>query len=313
MTMTRIASLGSTAILAVLQLGLSACITVEQPAGADDESEANGRSDAAVEGADGGDTAQSSKTRRAIESARDGGADAADEQAESDAEEDARNESRADGGTASADGGAGRADAANASTRDGGQSSAEQHRYCGILRVTVRVCNGSQDTSYGEDCEDDADDCLALLPPDERVDYTEYCYTRTEYSVFAGGPQPGTCDQFHGYWNDELECLLDKHCGTGERCVDNACTCPEGAACECPSCGPQPARCEGDTLIERIGGGPCDANRQCVYHEQTTDCAAMGLACDENASACVVPPDPPPPPPSSGGGSSTPGGPGTPS
>jgi hypothetical protein len=180
------------------------------------------------------------------------------------------------------------------------------------MRVTVRVCNGSQDTSYGEDCEDDAVDCLALLPPDERVDYNEYCYTRTEYHVFGDEAQPGTCEQFYGYWNDELECLLDSHCGDGERCVGNACMCPEGATCVCPYCGPQPARCDGQVLIEQVGGGPCDENRQCVYQERTTDCAAMGLSCDANASACVVPPMAPPQPGSSdpgtpGAGAGTPG------
>jgi len=289
----------STATAVALQMGLCACITVERPAeDSDDENESTGRDEASAEGADGGDESAARNARRSSETARDGGV----ESSEMEDDEQAQAGRGGSGGqSAAANAGAGAGDA-------GANTEAEQHTYCGIMRVTVRVCNGSQDTSYGEDCVDDAVDCLALLPPDERVDHGEYCYTRTEFHVFADEAQPGTCEQFYGYWNDELECLLDSHCGDGERCVDNACECPEGVACVCPNCGPMPARCDGETLIEQIGGGPCDQNRQCVYEERSTDCAAMGLACDETRSACVVPPEPPPMP---GSGSGTPG-PGTP-
>jgi hypothetical protein len=289
----------SKATAIALPIGLCACITVERPAeDVEDSSESTGRDEASAEAGDAGDGTAARNARRTSENAGDGGG-----QAEAD-EEDMRAQA---GSSAAVGGGAGQASAGSGSAaQDAGTSTREeQHFYCGIMRVTVRVCNGTQDTSYGEDCVDDAVDCLTLLPPDERIDYNEYCYTRTEYHVFGDEAQPGSCEQFYGYWNDELECLLDSHCGSGERCIDNACLCPEGADCVCPYCGPQPARCDGQTLVEQVGAGPCDENRQCVYHERTTDCAAMGLICDADASACVVPPVPPTP---GSGDSGTPGG-----
>ncbi len=190
-----------------------------------------------------------------------------------------------------------------------GSAQTEQRYYCGILWTTVRICNGTQNTDYGEGCVDDATDCLSLLPPDERIDFSEYCYTRTEYEVFGDGAQVGTCAQFDAYWAGEVECLKDSHCGSGERCDDTACACPEGAACVCPNCGPMPARCEGDVLVELIGSGPCDEHRACVYEEHRTDCAAQDLTCDPYRG-CASPSTPPPPPPSPNPG--TPGGPGMP-
>jgi hypothetical protein len=298
-----------------MHLGLSACITVEAPKAESDEEGARRGDD---EAGDGGATVTRPKRSGGAGASADAGVatmqrdGAMDEDPdEGEDESDTMAEARDGGASEAASQDAGMQSAMHEQTDGGSESVEDQPHYCGILRVTVRVCNGSQHTDYGETCVADATDCLALLPPDERVDYNEYCFTRTEYEVFGDGPQVGTCAQYDAYWAGTLECLLDKHCGEGERCVDNACMCPDGVACVCPNCGPQPGRCDGQVHVALVGAGPCDENRECVYEEERTDCAAQELECDAS-EGCVEPKTPPPPPPPSDSPGGVPGGPGTP-
>ncbi len=165
---------------------------------------------------------------------------------------------------------------------DGG--TGETADFCGIIKRTVNVCNGQVQTVVTPRCATtDSGSCDEHLPLDEDTsDDDPTCYTRTRYKIYLDKPVVGTCDEFKGWWNDEIDCFLDQQCPSpvgGAVCVANNCICPDGVNCD--DCQPVQPFCDGDVQVKH------DRDVACNWYEVRVDCAAeFGAICNPDTVQC---------------------------
>jgi hypothetical protein len=120
-------------------------------------------------------------------------------------------------------------------SRDDAGASIDGYESCGYTLTRRSACSGDsfvRKTTNPSRCVEDVDyaTCRADQPADrDQEDST--CFLNEDYDFWSF---VGTCADWDAYWDDELDCLMDRNCtapeGMRASCVNHVCLC-DGAAC----------------------------------------------------------------------------------
>ncbi len=182
-------------------------------------------------------------------------------------------------GSGSSGGGGGDGSGGDASST--GTTNPSGTTFCTVVETRRVTCPpGDQDEDYTSICEENVEDCDTIVPPDESFADGD-CIVDLLYSLSllnpGGEPYPATCDEYHA-WNDEgVECLdsgplLDQCQSPLMTCEAGKCLC-DGQRLEFDA----DTTCDGTVVVFRYqtctSDGPVDVT------DVIEDCAASGQAC----------------------------------